>query len=228
MIDSHNRMISLEARVRYRHTSLGPLPPELVRALAEEGRLDGDINTFIVDEALASLQSLRGYGFTDLLMTINHSPKQLGKPKSIQMISDTLAKYEIAPGLVRIDLSSHEVLEPGFDPWMLISALDAIGLRVIINNFSLQLTHFNNLRRMGIKAIKLSSALTHDIQFNKLSANLIKDIAEHAKPITLIAEDVESLAQRDLLVELGCEIFQGKYFSKPMETADLALYLRLK
>ena len=228
MIDSHNRMLSFEARVRYRHNSLGPLPPELVQALAEEGRLDGDLNTFIVEDALSSLQSLREYGFTDLLMTINLSPKHLGKKKSIEMIEAALDKYDIDPSFVRVELSSHEVLGPGFDPWTLFNALEAIGLRVIIDNYSLQLTHFNNLRRMGVKAIKLSSALTQDVQYNELSANVIKDIAEHATPITIIAEQIETKAQRDILIELGCEIFQGIYFSKPMETADLALYLRLR
>jgi len=228
MIDIHNRMISFEAKVRYKHASLGPLPPQLVHALAGEGRLDGSINTFVVEEALATLQSLREYGFTDLLMTINLSPKQLGKPKTINMIAAALQKYNIDPAFVRIVLPSNEVLEPGFDPWTLISTLESVGLKVMINNFSLQLTHFSNLRRMGIKTIKLSSALTHDVHFNELSANVIKEIVEHAKPMTIIAEEIESKAQHDLLVELGCGIFQGKYFSKPMETADLALYLRLK
>jgi len=228
MIDSHNRMLSFEAKVRYRHTSLGPLPPELVQSLAEEGRLDSTLNAFIVNDALASLQNLREFGFTDLLMTINLSPKQLSKPKSIKMIEAALEKYRIDPGLVRVELSSHEVLGPGFDPWTLFNALESIGLRVIIDDFSLQLTHFNNLRKMGIKAIKLSNALTQDVHFNELSANVIRDVVTHAKPITIIAEQIESAAQRDLLAELGCEIFQGKHFSKPMETADLALYLRLR
>lgn len=228
MFDNHNRMVSLDAKVHYKHASLGQLPPQLVHALADEGRLSGNINIFIVEEAFAYLQNLRENGLSELLMTINLSPKQLGKTKTIETIVSALEKYSIDPAFVRIVLSSNEVLEPGFDPWTLFSTLNAIGLRVIINNFSLQLTHFNNLRRMGIKAIKLSSALTHDVQFNELSANLIKDITEHAKPMTIIAEEIESKAQHDLLVELGCEIFQGKYFSKPMETADLGLYLRLK
>jgi len=228
MIDSHNRMISFEARVCYRHASLGPLPPQLVHDLAEEGRLNGSINLLIIEDALASLHILREYGFTDLLMTINLSPKELGKPKTIQTIADTLTKYNIDPAVVRIVLSSHEILAPDFDPWTLMSALNAIGIRVILSNYSLQLTHFNNLQRMGIKAIKLSSALTHEIQFNELSANVVKEIVEHAKPMTIITEEIESKAQHDLLIELGCDIFQGKYFSKPMETADLSLYLRLK
>jgi len=228
MIDSHNRMLSFAARIRYKHMSLGPLPPELVQALAEEGRLENDLNTFIVEEALSSLNDLREYNFTDLLMTINLSPKHLSKPKTIKMMEAALQKYDINPALIRIELSSHEVLGSGFDPWMLFNALEAIGLRVIIDNFSLQLTHFNNLKRMGVKAIKLSPALTQDVQYNELSANVIKDIVAYAKPITIIAEQIESKAQRDVLAELGCEIFQGKYFSKPMESADLALYLRLR
>jgi len=228
MIDNSNRMLSFEAKVRYRHTSLGPLPPELVQALVEEGRLESDLNTFVIDEALASLQSLREYNFTDLLMTINLSPKQLGRPKNIKMMEAALAKYNIDPGLVRIELSSQEVLSPGFDPWMLFGALEGVGFKVIVDNFNLQLTHFNNLRRMGVKAIKLSPALTQDVQYNELSANVIKNIAIHAKPMTIIAEQVESKAQRDLLAELGCDIFQGKYYAKPMEAADLALYLKLR
>ena len=228
MTDSHNRMLSFEARARYRHMSLGPLPKELVQALVEEGRLDSNLNAFVIEEALSSLQSLREYGFTDLLMTINLSPKQLSSPKTIKMMQDNLRKYNIDPAFVRIELSAHEVLGPGCDPWTLFDALEPIGLRVIINNFTLQLTHFNNLRRLGVKAIKLGNALTHDVQYNKLSANVIKDIVKHSKPMTIIADEIESKAQRDLLAELGCEIFQGKHFSKPMEAADLALYLRLK
>ena len=145
-----------------------------------------------------------------------------------KMIETALEKYRIDPAYIRVELSSHEVLNPGFDPWSLFNALESLGLRVIIDDFSLQLTHFNNLRKMGVKAIKLSNALTQDVQYNELSANVIREIVTFAKPITIIAEQIESKAQRDLLVELGCEIFQGKYFSKPMETADLALYLRLR
>ena len=228
MIDSHNRMLSFEARIRYRHISLGPLPTELVQALVEEGRLDCDLNAFVIEEAFASLQNLREYGFTDLLMTINLSPKHLGKPKTLKMMQDALIKYNINPAMIRIELSAHEVLGPGFDPWTLFDALEPIGLKVIINNFSLQLTHFNNLRRLGVKAIKLSNTLTHDVQYNKLSANVIMDIVSYSKPMTIIAEEIETKAQRDVLAELGCDIFQGKHFSKPMEAADLALYLRLK
>ena len=228
MIDSHNRMLSFEARVRYRHMSLGPLPPELVHALAEEGRIEGELNNFIIEDALSCLQSLREYDFDNLLMTINLSSKQLGKPKAIKMLDEALKKYEINPAHIRLGLSSHELLSSGADPWMLINALESIGLRVIIDNFNLQLTHFNNLRRMGVKAIKLSNNLTHDVLYNELSANVIKDIVTYAKPMTIIAEQIESKAQRDLLVELGCEIFLGKYFSQPMETADLRLYLRLR
>jgi len=228
MIDSHNRMLSFAARVRYRHNTLGPLPTELVQALAEEGRLENDLNTFVFEEALTSLRSLREYGYHDLLMTVNLSPKQLGKPKTIKAMEAALVKYNIDPALIRIELSSNEVLGTGFDPWMLFNALDAIGLRVIVDNFSLQLTHFNNLRRMGVKAIKLSPALTKDVQYNELSAKVIRDIVTHSSPITIIAEEIESKAQRDMLAELGCEIFQGKYFSTPMESADLVLYLRLR
>ena len=228
MIDSNNRMLSFEAKVRYRHLSLGPLPPELVQALVEEGRMESELNSFVIDEALSSLQSLREYNFTDLLMTINLSPKQLGKPKNIKMMEAALQKYSIDPGLIRIELNSQDVLSPGVDPWMLIGSLEAIGLKVIIDNFNLQNTHFNNLRRMGVKAIKLSNALTQDVQYNELSASVIRDITTHAKPMTIIVEQIESKAQRDALAELGCDIFQGKYFSKPMETADLALYLRLR
>jgi len=228
MIDSHNRMLSFEARVRYRHPSLGPLPPGLIQALMEEGRLVDELNTFVVEEALSSLRSLREYNFTDLLMTINLSSRQLGKPKAIKMMESAFKKHNINPALVRIELSSDEILSQGTDPWVLMSALETIGVKVIITNFSLQLTHFNNLVRMGIKAIKLSPTLTQDVQFNELSAGVIKQIIGAAKPMTIIAEQIESKAQRDALAELGIDIFQGKYFSKPMEAADLALYLRLR
>ena len=106
--------------------------------------------------------------------------------------------------------------------------LSELGIRLAMDDFGVGYSSLLHLRRFRVHAIKIDGSLTRDVLSNTASADIIRTIAElgRAQDIDVIAEYVETQAQRDLLGEFGCDCFQGDFHSPALDEAECPDYFR--
>ena len=227
--DRQCALVGLEALLRWQHARYGEMPAQAVISLAEEGECIAELGDWIIAEACACKARWNAAGYRDLVMAINVSPTQL---------TDSGLASRTAAVLQALALNSHEieieVTESGAIPDeartnATLEALAALGLRLAMDDFGMGYSSLLHLRRFAIHTIKIDGSLTRDVLSNSTNADIIRAITSlgQARHVEIVAEFVETLAQREALAEMGCAVFQGYYHSPALPESACPDYFAL-
>ena len=207
---SDGRLVGLEALLRW-HTPRSGLktPAEFVPA-AEETGLIVDIGAWVIDAACAQLAQWRAEGVAPPRLSVNASAQQLRAEGFVENLRRALRRHALDADLVEIEFTEAALADPAIEP--VLRALDAEGVRLVLDDFGAGETSLAHLRKFPIRVVKLDRSLVealHDPAVATLGATVIA--MGHALSKTVVAEGVETIEQLDFLREHGCDVAQGFY-----------------
>lgn len=222
-VDRNGIQSGAEALVRWKHPEKGMVPPKDFIPIAEETGLILEIGAWILHDAceFASQCSLHN-------IAVNISPLQFRQPDFVEKVKETIAKAQISPGILIIELTEGILIENIEDTIQKMNDLKEVGIRVAIDDFGTGYSSLAYLKQLPLDQLKISNDFVRDITTDPNDAIIVDTIISMAKHMCLkvVAEGVETDEQLRFLVEKGCNIYQGYHFSKPLPKDAFINYLK--
>jgi EAL domain-containing protein (putative c-di-GMP-specific phosphodiesterase class I) len=223
------RVIGLEALVRWRHPSLGLLPPQDFIAAAEKGGLILALGRWVLNEACRQIREWLDAGLNPPVMAVNFSAMQFKRPQELEKdIAAILEKYGLSANSLEIELTETSLMETSREHNDVLQRLHQAGISFAIDDFGTGYSSLDYLRRFPFNRLKIAQNFVADLATDPGNAAIVKASISLARELGLniIAEGVETAEQLELLKVWGCHEVQGFYFAKPMSADEIAPVLR--
>lgn len=217
-IDTHGT-IGAEALVRWRHPTEGPLAPAEFIPIAEETGQILTLGAWILDRAAAQLAAwARSSATAELDLSVNISARQFHQDDFDWQVLDAIAKHGIDGSKLILELTEGLLLKNTDTAATHMMTLKRHGVRFAIDDFGTGHSSLATLKQLPLDILKIDRSFVADLPDDPDAVVIVRSIIDLARNLgyTVIAEGVETPAQHDLLVALGCTIQQGFIFGEPM------------
>jgi len=228
-LDSRDgRIVGVEALVRWRHPRDGLVLPSEFIPIAEETGLILPLGAWVLDEACRQLRAWRDVGIRGLTMAVNLSAHQLHSPALLAQVVRALEKYALAGADLELEITESVAMH---DPDASISQLRALrnlGVRLSIDDFGTGYSSLSYLKLLPIHTLKLDESFVRDIEtdVNDVAICTATIALAHSLGLAVMAEGVETAAQRLLLASHQCDFMQGYLFSRPLPAEAALAFIR--
>ncbi|MFO1340418.1 MAG: EAL domain-containing protein [Burkholderiaceae bacterium] len=223
-IDGRSGQVTgVEALVRWQHPVRGMIQPSVFVPVAERFGLIGALGQWVIDEACRQLREWLDQGLR-LRVSINMSAHQLRQDNLVQRIRRSLHAHTVDPSLLTIEIIESVLMEDA--AVNAFAGLAQLGVSLSIDDFGIGYCNFALLRKLPVTQLKVDRSLFTDIQHSSDALAVVDAIVKmaHALGLRVVAEGVETDAQRDMLLALRCDELQGYLFAKPMSAERLTLW----
>jgi diguanylate cyclase (GGDEF)-like protein len=210
------RVIGVEALVRWRHPTRGVVPPNLFIPLAEENGLIVPIGRWVLDEACRQASKWSADGHR-LGISVNVSAHQLGRKSFAEDVRRVLLESGLAPALLTLEITETTLMRDVLGAAERLSELKQLGVRVAIDDFGTGYASLSNLRRMPVDVLKVDRSFVAALNDGGRSRELLEAILGVGEALSLrvVAEGIELQSQMTTLEEMGCEMAQGFLMGRP-------------
>jgi diguanylate cyclase (GGDEF)-like protein len=222
---SDRKVVGLEALLRWQHPELGTVRPDKFIAIAEDTGMIVEIGAWVIDQACAELAHLRESfrGTSEICMSVNVSARQLRSDTLMDTIAQALLRHRVPPDALCLELTESILME---NLELVSGQLDAIrdcGTRISIDDFGTGYSSLAYLSKLSVDELKIDRSFVMELGEDESAASLIQAVVFIASSlgITSVAEGVETVAQAELVAELGCTEVQGFLFSRPLPPEEL-------
>jgi len=218
----------VEALVRWRRPSGDLLPPGAFIAQAEESGAIRDIGLEVLRQACETLKQWSSTAHArHLRVAVNISPVQVLDDAFVPSVAAVIAQAEVDPALIELELTESAL---SHDAGMVIGkmkALEALGLTWALDDFGTGYSSLATLRTLPVRKLKIDRQFVVEAVSQENAQRLLGKILEISQVMGMsaLAEGVETTAQWELLVGLGCDHFQGYLFAPPMPKDALEQWL---
>jgi diguanylate cyclase (GGDEF)-like protein len=225
IVDTRTRQIQgFETLMRWKHPSLGMVPPARFIPIAETNGLINLLGAWALKAACVQLKHFEEAAKRELYISVNISPRQFRNDKFLDVLDDALAfsglrgdqlVLEITEGTLMIDPAHAETI---------LARMAERQARIAIDDFGTGYSSLAYLKRFPISVLKVDRAFVKDLPESKKDGaicNAVLDLARHLG-LSVVAEGVETEQQLDFLEQRGCQFVQGYLTGKPM-TAHVAM-----
>jgi diguanylate cyclase (GGDEF)-like protein/PAS domain S-box-containing protein len=223
------RVLGVEALIRWRHPTRGLVPPGEFVPVAEDTGLILPIGEWVLDVACRQAKAWQSAGFSDLSMAVNLSPIQLQDERLLETVAQVLSASGLDPASLELEITESQLLEDLEGTLALLHEFKQRGIKLSLDDFGTGHSSLSLLCQLPIDALKIDKSFLDRIPESLKERAILDAIVTmgHSLKLAVIAEGVESLAQLDALKETGCDQLQGYYFSRPLPADELkALLLR--
>lgn len=218
-VDSDRRPLGAEALIRWIHPSRGMVSPAHFIPIAEESSLIVDIGDWVIKIACQQLAAWSQHESTrQLSLAINVSAQQFKKADFVEKIAACLQYYQVDATRLKIELTESVVLNDIADVVSKMYAIKALRIQLSMDDFGTGYSSLSYLKQMPLDQLKIDQSFVRDMTSNQNDAVMVQTMIDLAKNfhLNVIAEGVETEEQLALLKLMGCTVYQGYLFGKPL------------
>ena len=211
-------LIGAEALIRWNHPTRGLVPPAEFIPLAERLGLIVAIGEWTVQEACRQMSEWQKAGLGGWPVAVNLSAIQFNHAGLIQMVRSNLKHYGLAPGRLILEITESTAMGDPDASMAILLRLHQMGVRISIDDFGTGYSSLLYLKRLPASEIKIDRGFVRDLAVSTEDAAIISAIVALGRTLNLdiVAEGVETAAQREFLTTLGCSALQGFMLGRPM------------
>jgi diguanylate cyclase (GGDEF)-like protein/PAS domain S-box-containing protein len=211
------RFRGLEALVRWRHPERGLLPPGQFIEICEDSGLIVPLGRWVLREACRQHAALREAGCGEQAIAVNVSAAQFLRGDLVAEVAAALREFALPPGALELELTESVVMEDPARAAEAMSQLKGLGVRLSMDDFGTGYSSLSNLKRLPLDSLKIDRAFVGDLGSDPEDEAICASIIAMARALGLrvIAEGVETEAQRAWLAARGCDEVQGYLFARP-------------
>lgn len=216
-------MAAAEAVLRLPNRRRGLMPPAALLPTAERGELGEAMAAWLLRAACVEAASWTAPGHPGPAVSVNLPAGPLHDGSILRHLAAALEASALPPERLELELTESMLLAPDDDVLLTLSAIRDLGVGLLVDEFGLALASLSTLRRLPLTGLKLDRCLVRDIARDSEDRAVARSIATsaHALDVRVAAEGVETTAQRDALLSLGCDEAQGSLFSHPVAGGQL-------
>jgi len=230
-VDNDGRTTGAEVLVRWLHPKRGMVPPGDFIQLAEESGLILPLGQWVMQTACAQLVAWSQQpALAHLTLAVNVSAHQFRQEDFVRQVLSLVQATGADPHRLKLELTETLLLDDVEDIIAKMVALKAHGIAFSLDDFGTGYSSLAYLKRLPLYQLKIDRSFVRDVLSDPHDAAIASAIVAMAQNLGLsvIAEGVETLEQRDFLAEHGCLAFQGYLFSKPVAVAQFEAWLGLQ
>lgn len=228
MTDHAGKTLGVEALLRWQHPVYGQVPPFLAIHLAEENGSIIQLGRWVTREACRQLGQWRREGIENLRMSINLSPRQLCDTGLATCLREAIADNHLDARNIELEITETCEIGGGEAEKDMFTQLTTCGVRLAMDDFGMGYSSILYMRRFPISTIKIDGSLTRDVLNDPNCREIILSMATLCRTthVEVVAEHVETREQLKTLYTLGCQVFQGFLFSRPLPPEKCADFIR--
>jgi diguanylate cyclase len=219
------QVTAAEALLRWQHPQRGMISPAVFIPLAERTGLIQEIGGWVLEEALRQAAAWRDKGLR-MRVAINVSGHQMRAGDFVEQLERGLAQHGLSAGRFTCEITETVAMEDTATTQRAFTRLGELGVHVSIDDFGTGHSSLAMLRRLPVAELKIDRAFVSDLADSEGARSIALAVMQMAKSLGLrvVAEGVETEAQRDILIGMGCDELQGYLYGKPMPAASLAVW----
>lgn|GEM_PF-914781 len=223
-IDQDRRIVGVEALLRWHDEELGVVPPSIFIPVAESSGMIIPLNYWILRQAARQISVWRHDPEKSAwYISVNISARQFQQLDFVERVESIAAEEGAPPEKIRLELTESLLVAGGHDPMTKIKALNAAGFTFSIDDFGTGYSSLAHLKILPVHELKIDRSFVRDIAADPNDRIIVATIISITRQFGLdvIAEGVETQEQVDMLMKLGCFLFQGYFFGRPMDADTL-------
>ncbi|MCR5626846.1 MAG: bifunctional diguanylate cyclase/phosphodiesterase [Lachnospiraceae bacterium] len=220
--DKNGLVFGAEALARWIHPEMGLIPPGKFIGILENANIIHHMDKYIWEQAASQLSVWKGTHYDKMKLSVNISPKDIYYLDIEKIFSDIIDKYRLSPDKINLEITESAVISNPEKSIDLVRQLRKRGFTVEIDDFGSGYSSLNLLKDIDANILKIDMGFLRKSDHNERAEIILSHIIHMAEDLKMevITEGVETKDQLDMLSRLGCKMFQGYYFSKPIPVPD--------
>jgi diguanylate cyclase (GGDEF)-like protein/PAS domain S-box-containing protein len=226
VVNAFGDVLGVEALVRWQHPERGMIMPGDFIPLAEQTGLILPLGQWVLETACAQIALWSIWPHTaGLTIAVNVSARQFRQVDFAGQLVELLKKTGANPHRLKIEITESLLLNDMADAIQKMAELRALGLSFSLDDFGTGYSSLAYLKNLPLEQLKIDQSFVRDVLTDPNDAAIVQTVLSLGKSfgLTVVAEGVETLGQRDFLVLHGCKVFQGYLFGRPVPLSQLAL-----
>ncbi len=221
-----NRVVGVEALLRWRHPEQGPISPARFVPLAEEIGLIRPLGEWVLHQACRQARAWHDAGFAPLRLAVNISGRQFRQTDLLGMLDRTLEASGLSAEQLELELTESILMEAADSNVTMLKRLKERGVSLAIDDFGTGYSSLAYLKHFPMDRIKIDRSFVNDLETTPNDTAIVDAIIALGQRfgMSVVAEGVENRRQSGTLLERGCREMQGYYFARPMPADDLVRY----
>ena len=207
-------LVGYEALLRWHDPELGFISPDKFIPIAEQTDLILDITDWVIENAIQFITELEH----PVPVSINLSGKQFEKGNCAQILKHALDKYHVKPSLLEVEITESHLMKDVEEAVNQLEEVKNIGVQISIDDFGTGYSSLSYLKRFPVDTLKIDRSFIADIPEDNNDVEITTAIIAMAQQLGLkvIAEGAETKEQIAFLLEQGCYLVHGYYYSQPL------------
>ncbi len=217
-----------EALLRWRHRERGMVPPDEFIPLAEAAGLIVDLGYWVLETACYQIAEWsRSPEMEGINVAVNVSIRQFLDSRFVQLAEKVLRESGANPRRLKLEITESFMMDKAYDTVAKMTALKAHGVGFSLDDFGTGYSSLSQLKQLPLDQLKIDQSFVRDVLNGERDASIVRTIIALGRSLNLsvIAEGVETEAQREFLGHLGCHSYQGFLFSPALPSAMLEAFV---
>jgi PAS domain S-box-containing protein len=212
------RVVGMEALIRWEHPELGLVPPLRFIPIAEERGFIIPLGEWVLREACRQMVAWRSQGMPPLHVSVNLSAAQFNQQDLPAMLEEIMRDTGMDPGWLELEITESLLMNDVESTIARLNKIKDLGLRISIDDFGTGYSSLSYLKRFPISTLKIDRSFINEAPTNAGDKAIVTAVITlaHSLGLHVVAEGVEELDQLTLLKGLGCDEIQGYYYSRPL------------
>ncbi len=225
------RIIGAEALLRWKHPTLGFIPPNKFIPVAERTGLITEVGAWVLEQACRDAQAWRSQGLgDDLVVAVNVSPIQFRRDDIEREVANALAACKLPPSAIELELTESLLVADAQHVSEVLQRLRLLGVKFAIDDFGTGYSNLGYLQRFAVQRLKIDQSFVRQMNTSAHDEGIVRAIIEmaHCLQLDVVAEGVEDAQTLAKLQSFGCEFGQGFFWSPAVAAEDFAAFVRAR
>ncbi|HTX14164.1 MAG TPA: EAL domain-containing protein [Candidatus Baltobacteraceae bacterium] len=220
-------LVGLEALVRFRQSELRHISPSEFIVVAEQTGQISQIGEWVMREACRQAGEWQRKGLTPVPVAVNISAIQLARPDFAGQVAQILRDAALGAPWLQIEVTETAIMNDFEEGGRQVRALAELGVRISVDDFGTGHSSLSYIHRLPIGTLKIDRSFVQQIVDSHESRAIVRAIIAMAKSLELrvVAEGVETEGQLQALASAGCEVAQGYFFARPLDSSAVSAIL---
>ncbi|WJH34656.1 EAL domain-containing protein [Paenibacillus sp. CC-CFT747] len=222
------RLIGVEALIRWNCAELGLISPAQFIPVAEQTGLIRSIGHWVLEEACREAKRWEACGGGHVEISVNVSAGQFMQPDFVSRVRSILSSTGLAPQRLCLEITESMVVHNLQATLTMLQELAGLGIRIAMDDFGTGYSSLSVIKQLPISTIKIDRSFMGDLTKEDADRSIVPAIISMSTTLgkKVVAEGVETSEQLQLLKRMGCDTAQGYYFSRPLTASALIRYFQ--